>query len=124
MADGFFACDINVFLEAILLFLNVFGLVEIFLHIIVFRVNVFFHGIIESVIVSDFFDIVVSRNLLLLLISCGFMLFDLVISRWSFGVFCVFSRLLFSFWLWLTHKGFSGLGEFLLIQVPVFVFIK
>ena len=27
-------------------------------------------------------------------------------------------------WFWLTHKGFSGLGEFFLIQIPVFVFIK
>ena len=27
-------------------------------------------------------------------------------------------------WLRLTHKGFSGLREFLLVEVPVFVFIK
>ena len=91
MVDGFFCFDINVFLEVILLFLDVVGLLEIVLHIIVFRVDVFFHGIIELVIVSVFFDIVVSRNVLLLLIFCGFFLFDLVFCLLSFGVFCVFT---------------------------------
>ena len=33
-------------------------------------------------------------------------------------------RLHYHTWFWLTHKGFSGLGEFFLIQIPVFVFIK
>ncbi len=124
MVNGFFCFDINVFLEVIIFFLDVVRLLKFVLHIIVFRFDVFFHGIIKLIIVSVFFEIVVNLNVLLLLIYCGFFLFDLVFCLLSFGVFRVLHRLHYHTWFWLTHKGFSGLGEFFLIQIPVFVFIK